>query len=623
MSLRLKLLLPLLCLSLLLGGYLERVWAPRNLAAAEQVHLQAVDLQLDSVVEGMIPLLLGSQLDIVYENLAALKQKNSDWAQVQLFHASGRQVYPLDKADAGKTDGRTVRRIEKPIVYLDRNLGRLVVMVDMTPTFQRLHREADELEFLLLGMLGLMLAAIGVALEIAVRKPLAMLGAAARKLAAEDYAAQLPRAGDDEVGGLVASFSSMRDELRRKNQDLHEQHGRLLEQIAEREQAQAGLHRTNRFLRTLSRCNEALVQADDEARLLQTMCRVVVDEGGFALAWVGYLEPAPQPHLRPQAWCGEQAETFLADFDLAVTEGANDDAGPISRAVTSGQFQIVDDTADAATVIPWRARALACGYRSAVSLPLTVGHAVLGTLNIYAAEPGSFTAGEVGILRELASDLSFGIATLRARAREIDSGRKLEESLEATIRAVVTTIEARDPYTAGHQLRVSYLARAIASEMGLPPEQVIGVQRGAEIHDIGKIKIPSEILIRPGRISPLEFRLIQAHPQIGYEIVRDIDFPWPVAAMVLQHHERLDGSGYPNGLKGEQILLEARIISVADVVEAMMSHRPYRAGLGLDAALQEIQRGSGTIFDPRAVAACIKVLQSGALKAQLANGFAH
>ena len=620
MSLRLKLLLPLVCLSLLIGGYIELVWAPRNLAQAEQNHLKAVDRHLDSVVEGMIPLLLGNQLDIVYENLTALKKKNTDWMQVQLIHPSGRQIYPFGSADAGGPEGVNIRKIEKPVVYLGMNLGKLVVTVDMAPTFDRLRQETGKLELLLFAMLGIMLLTIAATLEITTRRPIFMLADAARKLAQEDYEATLPKMRGDEVGILIDSFASMRNDLRRKNQELHEEHDRLLKEIDERKLAQEVLYRTNRFLRILSRCNEALIQADDEERLLQTMCRVVVEVGGFALAWVGYVDRGQPAVMRPHAWFGEKAADFVAGLDVVVADAASD-PGPISRALASGKIQVISDTADLAKAIPWRARALAFGCRSTVSLPLLVADEILGTLNICSPEAGSFNESEVEILRELASDLSFGISILRSRARELDSARKLGESLEATIRAVATTIEARDPYTAGHQLRVSHLARAIACDMGLPPEQVTGIQRGAEIHDIGKIKIPAEMLSRPGKINDLEFQMIQAHSQIGHDILRDIDFPWPIADMVLQHHERMDGSGYPNGLKGEQILLEARIIAVADIVEAMMSHRPYRAGLGMEAAIEEIQRDSGTALDSRAVSACVKVLRSGELNALLAENF--
>lgn len=620
MTLRLKLLLPLICLSLLIGGYIEFVWAQRNLIEAEQNHLKSVDRHLDSVVEGMIPMLLGNQLDIIYENLTALGKKNPEWTQVRLIHTSGRQIYPMDRVGSSPPEGTDIRKMEKSIVYLDRNLGKLVVTVDMAPTFDRLRHETSELVMLLFAMLGIMLLTIAIALEVAVRRPVFMLAAAARKLAQEDYEATLPRNGGDEVGILVESFSSMRNDLRRKNQDLHEQHDHLLEQIVERKQAQEVLHRTNRFLRTLSRCNEALIQADDEEQLLQTMCRVVVEVGGFPMAWVGYIEQEQIPVIRARVWFGKDAASFLSGLEVIALDAASD-AGPISRAVGSGKIQVVNDTADTGTDIPWRTKAIEFGCRSTVTLPLAVAGEVIGTLNIYSSEVGSFNEGEIGILSELANDLSFGISTLRSRTRELDNARKLEESLEAAIRAVVTTIEARDPYTAGHQVRVSYLACAIAQKMGLPEETIIGVQRGAEIHDIGKIKIPAEILVRPGKIQEIEFQIIKTHPQVGYDIVCDIDFPWPVAEMILQHHERLDGSGYPNGLKGDQILLEARIIAVADVVDAMMGDRPYRAGLGVEAALAEILRGRGVAFDAQVVDACVEVMRSGDSVSILAGNY--
>ena len=202
---------------------------------------------------------------------------------------------------------------------------------------------------------------------------------------------------------------------------------------------------------------------------------------------------------------------------------------------------------------------------------------------------------------------------LRRRAEVVhrESTRKLARALEDTIQAIATTIEAHDPYTAGHQQQVSRLAAAMAREMGLDDARVAGVKRGGEIHDIGKIYIPAEILNRPGQLSDIEFALVKTHPQVGYDIIKDINFPWPIAAMILQHHERLDGSGYPSGLKGDTILLEAKILAVADVVEAMMNHRPYRPALGLDAAIEEIGRSSGRLFDPAAVDACTRLLRNG------------
>jgi PAS domain S-box-containing protein len=186
---------------------------------------------------------------------------------------------------------------------------------------------------------------------------------------------------------------------------------------------------------------------------------------------------------------------------------------------------------------------------------------------------------------------------------------RLRKSLGATINAMAVTVETRDPYTAGHQRRVADLARAIAVEMNLKSEQIDGVRMASMIHDIGKISIPSEILTKPTLLTALEFNLIKTHPISGYNILKDIEFPWPIARIVLEHHERIDGSGYPNGLKGEQILLESKIIAIADVVEAISSHRPYRAAHGIEVALDEVTKNKGIIYDPEIVDACLRLFR--------------
>jgi PAS domain S-box-containing protein/putative nucleotidyltransferase with HDIG domain len=188
---------------------------------------------------------------------------------------------------------------------------------------------------------------------------------------------------------------------------------------------------------------------------------------------------------------------------------------------------------------------------------------------------------------------------------------RMKKILAGTIESISLIVEMRDPYTAGHQRRVGDLACAIAWELGLPEDQVEGIYMAGIIHDIGKINVPSEILSKPTGLTQTEFLMIKSHAQVGYDILSQVEFPWPVADTVLQHHERLDGSGYPDSLVGEQILLEAKILSVADVVEAMSSHRPYRPALGLSKALREIQRNKGILYDTAVVNACLKVFRKG------------
>ena len=194
----------------------------------------------------------------------------------------------------------------------------------------------------------------------------------------------------------------------------------------------------------------------------------------------------------------------------------------------------------------------------------------------------------------------------------------LRNAINTTINVMASTLETRDPYTAGHQNRVADLARAIATDMGLPQEKIDGIRMAGTIHDIGKLSIPAEILSKPTKLSELEFSLIKEHSRIGYEILKDVESPWPLAQIVYQHHERMDGSGYPRKLKGDEILIEARIMAVADVVEAMASHRPYRAGLGIEAALHEIEKNRGIFYGETVVDTCLQLFRGKGY--QLAEG---
>jgi len=192
----------------------------------------------------------------------------------------------------------------------------------------------------------------------------------------------------------------------------------------------------------------------------------------------------------------------------------------------------------------------------------------------------------------------------------------LKKSTAVTIQVMVSALEARDPYTAGHQLRSAELACAIAKEMGLPEDKIEGIRMAGSIHDIGKLSIPAEILTKPTKLSNLEFALIKEHPSCGYEMLKNVESPWPLAQVVYQHHERIDGSGYPRQLRGEEIILEARIMAVSDVVEAMASHRPYRPSLGLEAALHEIDKNKGVLYDSTVVDACLKLFKEKGFQLQ-------
>jgi HD-GYP domain-containing protein (c-di-GMP phosphodiesterase class II) len=216
-------------------------------------------------------------------------------------------------------------------------------------------------------------------------------------------------------------------------------------------------------------------------------------------------------------------------------------------------------------------------------------------------EKGTYLQEE-GVIRDI---------TKRKLAEEqlrqtLDSLRK---AFGTTIHVLVSAVETRDPYTAGHQVRSADLARAIATEMGFTKERIDGIRMAGSIHDIGKLSIPAEILSKPTKLTKIEFSLIKEHSQRGYEMLKDVESPWPLAEMIYQHHERMDGSGYPRNLKGDEIIIEARIMAVADVVEAMASHRPYRPGLGIDSALAEIEKNKGTLYDNNIADACLRLFR--------------
>ncbi|MDD8027361.1 MAG: HD domain-containing protein, partial [Acidobacteriota bacterium] len=215
---------------------------------------------------------------------------------------------------------------------------------------------------------------------------------------------------------------------------------------------------------------------------------------------------------------------------------------------------------------------------------------------------GRAATGHVLIFRDITERKRTEVELQKSRER-------LQKALAGTIEAMAMTIEMRDPYTAGHQRRVSKLSCAIAGRMGLPADQIEGIRMAGDIHDVGKIYVPAEILSKPGRLTDIEFSIIRTHAQVGYDILKSIEFPWPIAQIVYQHHERMDGSGYPNGLRGEAILLAARIVAVADVVEAMSSHRPYRPAHGIGTALDEITRGRGRLYDAETVDACLELFR--------------
>ncbi len=249
--------------------------------------------------------------------------------------------------------------------------------------------------------------------------------------------------------------------------------------------------------------------------------------------------------------------------------------------------------------------------RSAILVPMRIRGEIVGVFQVQSKTLAAYSEQDRELLSALANVAAIAIQNAELLRDTMRKSEQLKATLDGAVTAIAMTTEIRDPYTAGHQRRVADLACAIGANIGLPQEALDGLRISALLHDIGKLAIPAEILSKPARLSEIEFLMVKAHPQVAYDILETVAFPWPIADMILQHHERLDGSGYPQGLQGADISQEARILAVADVVEAMSSHRPYRPAFDVDTIRAEITMGKGSTFDPKVVEACLHVLECG------------
>lgn len=376
---------------------------------------------------------------------------------------------------------------------------------------------------------------------------------------------------------------------------------------SKRNLAEIALQATTRALKILSESNVALLNSQTEQVLLDEYCRIAVQTGGYRMAWIGFAKDITDKNVVPIAHYGDTG-SFLGLNKITWAEEDRGN-GPTGRAIRTMEVQVCENISTDPTMKIWRNEALKCGYRSLIVLPFMLSEETTACFSLFGTTSHSWSSPERDLLQEVAADLSFGIKALRMAIVKAHHEEKLRISLEQTIQVIAETIGQRDSYTAGHQRRVASICSKIGFELGLSTDRIHGLHLAATIHDLGKIGIPAEILVKPTKLSTMEYGLVKDHVDIGLKILKNVDFPWPIAEIIWQHHERLDGSGYPRGLTGEKIILESRILAVADVVEAMASHRPYRPALGIDAALNEIMTHRNTSFDPRVVDACMSLFK--------------
>jgi PAS domain S-box-containing protein len=353
---------------------------------------------------------------------------------------------------------------------------------------------------------------------------------------------------------------------------------------------------------TLATVSAILVRADDEHELLHDVCEAAVCDGGYLFAWYGRplddAERTVQVEAHAEAHAG-----YLEGIRVSWGDGPFG-KGPSGRAIRARDVVIVDDFETNPDYAPWRTAARRHGFRSSIAVPVEIDGRVDGCLMVYAAERHAFGGREVAVLGNLAAELGYGLERLRDRNR-------LDGALRNAVDLLAATVESRDPYTAGHQGQVAILAVEIGRELGFGRRRLDGLSYAANVHDLGKVAVPIAVLDKHGRLTDEEFAMVRRHPAVGAEIARRFDWPWPIVEVIEQHHERWDGTGYPRGLAGDEIVLDARVVAVADAFEAIAAARPYRKALGYEEARRIIEEECGSHFDPQVVEAFLRVLDAG------------
>ncbi|MBU1777566.1 MAG: response regulator [Gammaproteobacteria bacterium] len=369
--------------------------------------------------------------------------------------------------------------------------------------------------------------------------------------------------------------------------------------ITERNERAAKIEKLNAQLLALRDINENLLVVGSEEMHFQFVCKSLKKLEDVVIVW-GVSKEA---RIFPIAWAG----TGDVDPHAVGANWATMSDGFVGSAIRERVPVVIQDASADESLASWQDAVQQWRVKTAVTVPVYSSNEIIAALSIFSCHEDSLDSEFVEFLSEVASNIAIGIHTMRMDKKLHATLASLRKSLDGTVEAVARMLELRDPYTAGHQRRVSQLASAIGKEMELPERQIEGLRVIGYLHDIGKIAVPAEILSKPTALNKIEMALIREHSRSGYDILKDLEFPWPVAQAVLQHHERLDGSGYPEGLQEHDIILEAKIMMVADVVEAMATHRPYRPSRGLDAAINEITVNKGKLYDPDVVTACVRL----------------
>lgn len=362
--------------------------------------------------------------------------------------------------------------------------------------------------------------------------------------------------------------------------------------------------------------NELILRENKDSEFFLKVCREIVKIDNYRFAWIGLAKKnntGDITKIEPIAHYGSNG--FTDDLLNSLLKEINSkDKTSLLSAITE-KYEVkrynISESPEAGTR---EDLILKNNFSSSILIPLKHNGKILGLINIFSDHRNSFKEQENRILLKIANNLSNDIRGLKLEIELKDTMKQLQRALYETIDAITLMSEIKDPYTSGHQKRVAIISSAIATELGLSKDTIDGIYVAGLLHDVGKISVPNDILSKPGKLNEGEFIIIKNHPIVSYNILEHIEFPWPIAIIVNQHHERIDGSGYPYGIQGEEMSIGSKILSVADVVEAMTAHRPYRPALGLKKALSEIENNKGILYDREITEVCVKVFKEKKVK---------
>ncbi len=382
---------------------------------------------------------------------------------------------------------------------------------------------------------------------------------------------------------------------------------KIIHYITERKKAEEHIRHLNSVLKAIRNVNQLIIKEKDRDRLLQGTCDALIETRCYDAVWLGFLKDGKTFAMIK----GSGYRKALSRFRERVMAG---DHPPCIKNVfaQNDMLMVVDKSRECGDCF----FKSTCVSKGVAIIRVEHANRLFGLLTISLASDVTADEEEKELLKEIAGDIGIALHSIeleqahKKAQEDIKQGlEKLQRILEETVNALASAVGKRDPYTASHQQRVTELAIAIAKEMRFSQEQVKGIRISSLLHDIGNISVPADIISKPARLTNAEFEIVKEHSKVGFDILKSIEFPWPVAEIVLQHHERINGSGYPQGLSDKDILIEAKILGVADVVEAMCSHRPYRSAFGVAKTLKHILQNTGSLFAPEVVDVCVKLFK--------------